>query len=66
MPVRYFEDEDDEIRYAVDGENGENMVTSEGYTREPDARRGYEDLVREIVRSETALVTQLLGELTNT
>lgn len=42
---RYFEDENGEYRYAVDGSNGENMATSEGYSGgETAARRGLKDL----------------------
>jgi uncharacterized protein YegP (UPF0339 family) len=44
--VEYFKDEAGEWRYRVKGKNGENMVTSEGYTRRRDAVRGFDDLSR--------------------
>lgn len=50
MPHRYFQDEAGEWRYAVEGDNGENLVTSEGYTRKADAARGYNDLCEQIVK----------------
>lgn len=39
-----FEDEAGGWRYRVKGLNGEIMVTSEAYTRESDARRGFVQL----------------------
>jgi uncharacterized protein YegP (UPF0339 family) len=35
-----FPDEAGEWRFRVKGRNGENIVTSEGYTRPEDAARG--------------------------
>ncbi len=46
---RYFQDEAGEFRYAVDGDNGENMATSEGYTTQEGAERGFVDLTKNIV-----------------
>jgi uncharacterized protein YegP (UPF0339 family) len=42
--VDLFEDEGGEWRYRIKGENGEPMVTSEGYPTKTGARRGYIDL----------------------
>lgn len=42
---RYFDDDAGEHRFAVDGANGENLATSEGYTRPRDAERGFAALV---------------------
>lgn len=49
--VEYFEDEAGEYRFRIKGGNGEKMVTSEGYTRKADAKRGFRDLMNAIVAS---------------
>lgn len=47
--VEYFEDKAGEWRYCIKGGNGEKMVTSEGYTRKADAKRGLKDLLNAVV-----------------
>lgn len=44
--TEYFEDQAGEWRYRVKGENGETLVTSEGYRDQTDAKRGYDALER--------------------
>jgi hypothetical protein len=58
MPVRYFQGVDDDYYYQIKGKNGEVMCTSEGYSRESDARRGYEDLYDQIIRDAVSLARQ--------
>lgn len=48
MPVQYFEDAGGECRYRIVAENGEPLVTSEGYRDVADAKRGFEALKRAI------------------
>ncbi len=45
MGFQLFRDAGGGWRYRVAGDNGEIMVTSEAYTREPDAFRGAHDLI---------------------
>lgn len=52
----FSEDEAGEWRYSINGKNGENMVTSEGYSRPEDAKRGAVDL---LVRIQEALTDSL-------
>ncbi len=47
---KYFEDEAGEFRFALNGDNGENMVTSEGYKTAENAERGFHDLASNILR----------------
>lgn len=51
MPVRYFQGVDDDYYYQVSADNGEVLVTSEGYRDETDAKRGFEALKRAIAET---------------
>lgn len=42
--LSYFKDEGGEWRFRIQAANGEIVMTSEGYTRRRDARRGFGDL----------------------
>jgi uncharacterized protein YegP (UPF0339 family) len=44
--IEYCRDADDRIRFRVKGDNGEIVVTSEGYETEGNARRGLSTLKR--------------------
>lgn len=44
--VEYGRDERGEVRFRVKGDNGEIVVTSEGYATEGNARRGLSTLKR--------------------
>lgn len=44
--IEIWQDAAGEWRFTVKGKNGEVVVTSEGYTREADAKRGVETLKR--------------------
>lgn len=55
MIVEIFTDTAGESRYRIKGDNGEQLVTSEGYSRPTDARRGFQDLIRTI--AEASAVT---------
>lgn len=52
--IDYFQGADDDFYYQVKGENGEALVTSEGYTREADAKRGFEALKRAVAATAFA------------
>jgi uncharacterized protein YegP (UPF0339 family) len=49
--VEFFTDEQGEYRFRIKGRNGEVLATSEGYTREDDARRGFWDLARAVANA---------------
>lgn len=42
--VQYFKDEAGEFRFRIRGGNGRTMATSEGYTSQQHAERGWDDL----------------------
>jgi hypothetical protein len=46
--VEYFRDRAGEWRFRIVAGNGEIVASSEGYTRQADARRGLADLSRAI------------------
>jgi hypothetical protein len=63
MPVRYFQGLDDDYYYQMVGKNREVMATSEGYTTESDARRGFKDLATEVISMvrDMELLNERLG-----
>ena len=57
--------EDQRWQYKAYGANGENLVTSETYTRKHDAERGFDDLARAVLKilSEQGRLGQFLEEM---
>lgn len=52
MPKQLFQDKAGKWRFRVVGRNGEKMMTSEAYASMGNANRGYDDLKKEMIRSE--------------
>lgn len=46
--VEFYEGDDGDYRWRVQAANGEIIATGEGYTRKPDAKRGFQDAARTI------------------
>lgn len=55
VTVRPFRDAAGEYRFAIDGANGENLATSEGYTRAADAERGFDALADVVIAGRVVL-----------
>ena len=57
--------EDKQWQYKVYGQNGENVITSETYTRKDDAKRGFDDLARAVLKvlAEQGKLGQFLEEM---
>ena len=57
--------EDQRWQYKAYGANGENLVTSETYTRKHDAERGFDDLARAVlcILSDQGRLGQFLEDM---